>query len=106
MSELHMHRNKVNKRIAVKIRVQLFTLSAHHVVDVCLELLEEIPQSAQVLAGVFPSVWAVSLAPSHRFLQPELHLLDIQRGLCHLLERDQWLRHRSACPGSSPGEFI
>lgn len=60
----------------MKTQAQPLTI-AHHVVDMCEELLEEISQSAQVQAGVFPSVWAVSLAPSHCFVQPELHLLDV-----------------------------
>lgn len=67
----------------------------------CEEMLEEIPQSAQMQAGVFLRVWAVSLAPGHCFVQPELHLLDIQQGLSCLLALGQWLqlRHFAACPG-------
>ena len=85
----------------MKPQARRLATSAHHVVDTCEELLEEIPQAAQVQAGVFLSVWAVGLAPSHCFVQPGLHLLDVQQGLCRLLELDQWLRlrHSAACPG-------
>lgn len=74
-------------------------MMAHHIVDMCEELLDEIPQSAQVQAGVSLSVCAVSLAPSHYFVQPELHLMDIKQGLCRLLKLDLWLqlRHFAAC---------
>ena len=77
-----MHYKKVNKREDVMTQAQL--VITHHVVDVCEEMLEEIPQSAQVQAGVFLSVWAVSLAPSHCSVKPELHLLDVQQRLYRL----------------------
>lgn len=82
-----------------EIKCRTRTMIAHHIVDMYEKLLDEIPQSAQVQAGVFLSVCAVSLAPSHCFVQPELHLLDIQQGLCHFLKLDLWLqlRHFAAC---------
>lgn len=60
----------------------------------CEDLLEEILQSAQMQGGVFASVWAVSLAPTHRFVQPEPQLPGARRALCCLWELDQWLRLR------------
>lgn len=49
---------------------------AHHTVDVFEELMDKIPQSAQVLASVPLSFYSFSLSPSHCFVQPKLHLLD------------------------------
>lgn len=80
----------------------LCIISTHHVADVCKKELQEILQSAHVQAGIFLSVWALGLAPSHRFPQPELHLLDAQQRLCPLLGLDQRLGLRH---GAGPGEF-
>lgn len=74
----------------MKTCIQLITGSAYRVVDVCEELLEEVPQSAQVKAGVFTSVRTVRLSPNYNFLQPELHLLDTRLRLdVGLLKLDQ-----------------
>lgn len=83
------------------------TSFAHHVVDVWEKLLQKVPQSAQVKTGVFLSVWTISLAPCHCFVQPELHLLDIQQRLYCLLKLAQWLqlRHSAACPGKFTWEL-
>lgn len=68
---------------------------AHHAVDMCDELLDEVLQSAQVQAGVSLSVSAISLAPRHCFVQPELQLLD------QLLELDLWLQLRHSYRATS-----
>lgn len=55
--------------------INLFKI-AHHIVDMCEELLDEIPQPAQVHAGISLSVCSVSLSPSNCFFQPKVQLLD------------------------------
>lgn len=55
--------------------INLFMI-AHPIVDMCEELLDEIPQAGQVHAGVSLSVCSVSLSPSNCFVQPKVQLLD------------------------------
>lgn len=72
---------------------------AHHTVDVFEELLDKIPQSAQVLARVPLSFYSFSLSPSYRFVQPKLHLLDRYQRICSDLHVGLLLQRKHPAAG-------
>lgn len=83
-----------------------FLMIAHHAVDMLEELLDKIPQSAQVLTSVSLSFSSFSLSPSHCFVQPKLHLLDSYQMICsvsnlglllQLRHPAAWLEHILKC---------